>query len=94
MSVGSNRGAAWTWLSLRIWERDGWQCGYCGNHLERKHPDPRHDATVDHITPKAAGGTDDPENLISSCRRCNGLKSDKVAVRMPWFNPHWLGGLP
>jgi 5-methylcytosine-specific restriction endonuclease McrA len=94
VSAGSSRGAAWEAIKPVVWERDGWICGYCGNWLERKHPDASHDATVDHIVAKENGGTDQLENLISACRRCNGIKSDRVVTRMPWFNPRWLEALP
>ena len=32
--------------------------------------------TVDHFRPSAHGGTDDPENLLYCCQRCNGYKAD------------------
>jgi 5-methylcytosine-specific restriction protein A len=32
------------------------------------------DLTGDHITPKAAGGTDDPTNIQILCRGCNARK--------------------
>ena len=34
--------------------------------------------TVDHIIPVAKGGTDDPENLVAACRKCNFSKQDKM----------------
>lgn len=34
--------------------------------------------TVDHIIPIAKGGTDEPENLLTACKRCNYSKQDKV----------------
>lgn len=89
MSAGSSRGAAWEATRLRVLNRDGWICLLsCGKPLEGA------DATVDHITPKAAGGTDDESNLIAACRTCNGRKRDQVLTRMPWFNPRWLERLP
>jgi DnaD/phage-associated family protein len=36
---------------------------------------------VDHLIPVARGGTDDFENLISSCRECNSGKSAKLIER-------------
>jgi hypothetical protein len=32
--------------------------------------------TVDHFQPKAKGGSDDPDNLIYCCARCNSYKLD------------------
>jgi hypothetical protein len=50
----------------------GRQCGYCsvreseaGTELE-----------IDHFQPRSAGGTDDLENLVYCCTRCNRRKGD------------------
>lgn len=52
---------------------DAWQaCAYCG----RSNPD-----TLDHVVPKARGGTTARSNLIASCACCNLAKSD-----LPWFS--------
>lgn len=40
-------------------------------------PHPAQVLTVDHITPKSAGGTDSPENLQVLCRSCNSRKHDR-----------------
>ncbi|MGD9857746.1 MAG: HNH endonuclease [Planctomycetaceae bacterium] len=32
--------------------------------------------TLDHLIPLAAGGTDDPDNLLLACWRCNKRKAD------------------
>lgn len=88
MSVGSSRGKDWERTRLAVLDRDGWQCTYCHKPLEGR------DATADHIIPKAAGGSDDPDNLVAACRRCNGIKSDQMFARTPWFNPQWLERLP
>lgn len=58
-----------------IYERDGWTCQIC---LEPVDPDtPKNstwDATLDHITPKSKGGSDDPENLRLAHRWCNSVR--------------------
>lgn len=87
MSKQSRRGAEWESIRRRILDRDGWTCVYCGKALDGA------DATVDHVIPVDAGGTDDDSNLVASCRADNGRKSNKVMIRMPWFNRHWLVGL-
>lgn len=60
-----------------ILRRDGYKCAYCG----------RGDLplTVDHIIPKARGGDDNWENLISACTNCNNKKGDRTPeeARMP-----------
>ena len=88
MSKQSSRGSEWEAIRLRILNRDGWLCAYCGKALEGK------DATVDHIVPKDAGGTDEDHNLVACCLTDNGRKTNKVMIRMPWFNIKWLHFLP
>lgn len=87
MSKQSSRGKQWDETRLKVLIRDGWQCVFCGKYLKDA------DATVDHITPKAKGGTDDMWNLVAACRKCNGLKQDKVLTRLNYFNPGWLAHL-
>ena len=38
---------------------------------------------VDHYIPLRAGGSNDPENLVSMCRRCHGLKTEQDKQRWP-----------
>ena len=52
-----------------IFDRDKFACLQCGA---------THNLTIDHITPLAAGGTNDKSNLQTLCKSCNSLKSDKV----------------
>lgn len=65
------------WLRFEILKRDGFRCVYRGAAG-------REGATleVDHINPKAAGGTDDPSNLTTSCQPCNnGKGATKLSER-------------
>lgn len=52
-----------------VLRRDNHACRYCGSMA----PDVK--LTVDHVTPVALGGTDDPSNLVAACRDCNAGKS-------------------
>lgn len=56
-------------LRYEILRRDSHTCRYCG----AKAPDV--EITVDHVIPKALGGTDDPSNLVAACRDCNSGKT-------------------
>lgn len=58
-----------TRLRYEILRRDNHTCQYCGRTA------PEVKLTVDHVVPKALGGSDDPSNLLTACSECNGGKS-------------------
>ncbi len=68
---------AWYALRYSILERDNYTCQYCGQHA------PNVKLEVDHKLALVDGGTDDPENLVTSCYACNqgkeGLRSHRAA---------------
>lgn len=59
-------------LRFEVFKRDSFKCQYCG----RSAPDVI--LEVDHIVPVSAGGSNEPINLITSCRDCNRGKRDKL----------------
>lgn len=56
-------------LRYEILRRDGHTCRYCGASA------PDVELTVDHVTPVALGGRDDPDNLVTACKPCNSGKT-------------------
>lgn len=56
-------------LRYEILRRDSHTCRYCGASA------PDVPLRVDHVTPVALGGTDEPSNLVTSCDPCNSGKS-------------------
>jgi hypothetical protein len=52
-------------VRFEVFKRDGFVCQYCGNHP------PSVFLQVDHINPVKLGGTNDMDNLITSCQPCN-----------------------
>ena len=80
MSKHSSKGRDWNAIRSAVLQRDGYLCAYCNREAD----------TVDHIVPKAKGGTDEITNLVSACLECNGRKQDKTIVRLTWFNPRWF----
>lgn len=73
-----DRGYGKAWRALRpvIAERDGYLCQPC---LRAGRVTPYY--AIDHIVPKAEGGTDDPANLQAICRACHVDKSLVEATR-------------
>lgn len=56
-------------LRYEILRRDSHTCRYCGRSA------PEVPLRVDHVTPVALGGGDEPTNLATSCHDCNSGKS-------------------
>ena len=47
--------------------KTGGKCGYCGEPISHGH--------IDHIKPLCQGGTNEIENLLYACAKCNRAKS-------------------
>lgn len=56
-------------LRFEIFRRDNHACRYCGAIA------PEAKLTVDHVTPTALGGGDEPSNLVTACSDCNSGKT-------------------
>jgi 5-methylcytosine-specific restriction endonuclease McrA len=55
--------------------RQGFRCHYCGDSLEMFAPFPyRKSASIDHVIPLSAGGTNEAGNLVVACHECNIIK--------------------
>lgn len=71
-----------------ILRRDNFKCAYCGRSDLQ--------LTIDHIKPKSRGGTDDWENLVTACIKCNNAKGDRtpeeagMKLRITPFKPNHL----
>lgn len=60
------------------------RCTYCGIPTDR--------LEVDHFEPAAAGGTNDPDNLLPCCRFCNASKAHRDPIE--WLHAkHGVEGL-
>jgi 5-methylcytosine-specific restriction endonuclease McrA len=74
---------------FNIFSRDRNTCQYCGRTL------PRAELNLDHVLPRAQGGTSTWENVVCSCLPCNrrkgGNRPEEVGMtllRHP-FRPQW-----
>jgi len=66
---------------LAVWQRDQWRCRYCKRSVLKPSDDaPEYLwATIDHVTPRAKGGSNKPSNLVTSCKPCNAAKGSHSA---------------
>lgn len=68
-----------TFSRRNIFKRDRFTCQYCG-----KQPGSE-ELTIDHVLPRAQGGTSTWENCVLACVECNAKKADRTPdqARMP-----------
>ena len=82
------------WLRIRaaVLARDGSRCTSCGITVASA------DADIHHLVPRAAGGLDDPANLITLCDGCHAARhpnlqaslARRVIERWSLRLAHWL----
>lgn len=82
--TAGNRGQGSKWLHpttrRRIYERDGWCCVWCSKEVARAlfpSGDLTRQASIDHVVPRARGGTNKHTNLITCCSTCNANRGDR-----------------
>lgn len=71
---------------IKVFERDGWRCVYCGCATPKELRGQAVDAApeMDHIVPLSRGGSHTWANVTCSCRKCNNRKRDKqLAATFP-----------
>lgn len=83
-------GIKWNRTRERIFIRDNYTCRICGEHVIdntnrnnkniKASDDSRKWAHCDHITPKESGGSNDDNNLQTTCGRCHSQKTAEEGV--------------
>lgn len=66
-----------------LWLEGGKKCHWCGCATYLKNDNAWDKATVDHVIPRYKGGSNDPDNLVSACNRCNNRRNweDQRGIR-------------
>lgn len=67
-----NRKRAIKFSRQNVWARDKGRCQYCNTKT------PRHEATYDHVLPRAQGGLTRWENVVIACVTCNQKKGNRT----------------
>ena len=62
-------------LRMKVFNKLNNHCAYCGKIIKYD------EMEIDHLFPKSQGGTNEVENLLPACRRCNFYKSDLVVEK-------------
>ncbi len=83
---------------VSVYQRDNWECQYCGIKCTYR------EATRDHVVPRAHGGRTTWQNTVLSCKNCNTRKGSQscdtagmfprktpVIPRVAGFTPPNLG---
>ena len=68
-----------TFSRRNVFKRDKFTCQYCGARTASE------ELTIDHVTPRAQGGTSTWVNCVLACIDCNSRKADRTPeqARMP-----------
>lgn len=64
-------------MRFEVFKRDDFTCQYCGRKT------PKVILECDHVVPRAEGGLDEIENLITSCFECNRGKGATLLGELP-----------
>lgn len=72
---------------LAIYLRDGLACGWCGFSLEDGAQ-----LTLDHLRPHSLGGSNDADNLVTACKRCNDSRGDRSQAAFARAVAGYVGG--
>jgi len=72
MEQGGLKASGFQRLRFEVLKRDGFTCRYCGRTPTRHGVE----IQIDHILPRARGGKDELDNLITACADCNQGKAD------------------
>lgn len=67
-------------IRFKVWRRDGFVCAFC--------LDDQCNLTLDHVVPEEQGGDFSPENLVTSCPKCNNKKGNRDVLE--FLNDPWL----
>jgi len=89
MTSRTRRSQGMNWIRsarrLAIYVRDNFRCVWCGIACRSDHLGLRGKLearlTLDHVKPYSRGGSNQPDNLVTSCLQCNVTRGDQPMAR-------------
>jgi len=73
-------------IVVELFNEQAGYCCYCAKPMTLRLSRPR-TATVEHIKPRAHGGSNRPFNIAAACYPCNQKKKDTSLIMFLWANP-------
>jgi 5-methylcytosine-specific restriction endonuclease McrA len=58
-------------VAWQVWQKTSGHCTYCDVQLNPFDRNARNGYHIDHVVPRAGGGSNDIDNLTPACARCN-----------------------
>lgn len=83
MNIIMNEATVQQKVRFDVLKRDGFHCQYCGKTANET------TLEIDHIVPRSKNGTNDKENLITSCKECNKGKFIDI-ISLPMFSDDYI----
>lgn len=78
------------YVRTRLAEAQNWRCCWCGVKC-RPEPGYKNSVTLEHVTPRSEGGSDERDNLAMACHACNSRRGSTDAEvfmrKQPWNSP-------
>jgi 5-methylcytosine-specific restriction endonuclease McrA len=77
-SANGTGGSKWIRPEKRraIYESDGFRCVFCGRSLTDDRIESERERTLDHLIPRALGGSHGAHNLVTCCGHCNSSRQE------------------
>lgn len=75
-------------IRKEIYDKQEGKCHYCSKELSLQSKKINKRMVIDHVVPRAKGGTNCQDNLVGTCHHCNNRKGDQDYIYFVLRNRH------